>query len=105
MTEAVQIALIAATLPALMSITSSIVTHILNRNAVKEVKADVASVKERVDHNVELSNSMLTRTTERKEEAEKKVEQIKSDELLTLRTQLAEANRTIALLTKPEAKP
>ena|SRR6266446_1962057 len=97
MSDAVQIALIAATLPALLSIISNVVTHVLSRGQLQKMD-------KKVDHNIELSNSMLSHTTEKKEEAEKKLEQSKTDELTILRTQLAEANRTIALMTNPPKK-
>lgn len=61
-------------------------------------------VETKVDHNVELSNNMLSHTVAKKEEAEKKLDQTKTDELTVARTQLAEANRTIALLTNAPKK-
>ena len=55
----------------------------------------------KLNHITKLANSMLSHQVEKKEEVEKKLEQTKADELVILRTQLAEANRTIALMTKP----
>ena len=51
-----------------------------------------------------LSNSMLTHTTEKKEEAEHKLEQVKADTVMELKTKLAEAEKTIALLTSATKK-
>ncbi len=62
-------------------------------------------VETKVDHNVELSNSMLSHQVARKEEAEHKLEQTKQDELLVTKTKLAEAEKQIALLTNAPAAP
>lgn len=61
-------------------------------------------VETKVDHVETLSNNMLSHTVAKKEDAEKKLEQTKTDELTIARTQLAEANRTIALLTNAPKK-
>lgn len=90
MSDAVQIALIAASLPALLAIIGNVVTIVMQRWASRKLNTIE-----------KLSNSMLSHQVEKKEEAEKKLEQSKTDELTILRTQLAEANRTIALMTKP----
>lgn len=67
--------------------------------------AIIAAVFSRkLNHIVTLSNSMLSHTTLKKEEAEQKLERSKDDEIAMLRIQLAESNRTNALLTNAPKK-
>lgn len=49
----------------------------------------------------DLSNSMLSHTTSKKEEAEHKLEQTKAEELTSLKTRIAELEKQNALLTSP----
>lgn len=93
MSDAVQIALIAASLPAFLGIIGNVTTIVMQRWASRKL-----------DTIEKLSNSTLSHMTEKKEEVEQKLEQTKADEVTILRTQLAEANRTIALMTNPPKK-
>lgn len=62
--------------------------------------------EKKVDHNIELSNSMLTKTVAKKEVAEQKLEQTHVETVAELKTKLAEKEATIALLTKvPGTEP
>lgn len=87
MTEAVQMSLIQMAGPILVIV----VTHMLS--------------SAKLNHIAEVSNSMLTHTTAKKEEAEKRLEQVKVDELLVARTKIAELEKQVALMTTPVVVP
>jgi len=56
--------------------------------------------EQKLDHNIELSNSMLSKTVAKKESAEHKLEQSNAETLAELKAKLAEKEATIALITK-----
>lgn len=58
----------------------------------------------KLNHITNLANSMLSHQVEKKEEAEKKLQQSLVDENKMLRIQLAEANRTNALYANTPKK-
>ena len=98
MSEAVQLELVRVGIPAFFGLLTLIAVALTN----KYLGGKVDRTSGKVDETIKLGNSVLTHTTEKKEEAEQKLEQVKTDRLTVLETQLAEANRTIALLTNPK---
>lgn len=55
----------------------------------------------KLDHITELSNSMLSSTIAKKEEADRKVEELKANDLLVAKTRIAELEKQVALITTP----
>lgn len=90
MTEAVQLQLIISA----ASIITIVVTHLLTGSRLTKQDTEIKNIKE-------LSNSMLSHTTSKKEEAEHKLEQTKAEELTSLKTRIAELEKQNALLTSP----
>lgn len=87
---------------------AAIVAHLLNRSNLKAVKdeikatkVEVVSAKSKIDHNIELSNSMLSKTTENRNNLEKKIEIDKESQLAAAHAEIAELRRQNALLMHP----
>lgn len=97
MSDAVQIALIAATLPALLSILSNVVTHLLSGRKLKEQDKKLDTIEK-------LSNSMLSHQVEKKEEVEKKLEQTKDAQLAATLAENAALREKVALMTNPKSE-
>lgn len=95
-----------------MQVIAPIVAHILNKNKLDEVKDEVkkevvvtqekvTAATTKIDHNIELSNSMLSKTTEHKENLEKKLETDYLTQIATANTRISELEKQLALLTSP----
>lgn len=99
MSEAVQLELVRIGIPAIFSLLTLVVMWFLNSRS-KKIEGGVGELKEKVDHNITLSNSMLSRTVAKKEAAEQKLETTHAETVAELKAKLAEKEATIALMAK-----
>ena len=97
MSDPVQIALIAATVPTLMGVLVTLVTDWRANRKRDETKKELGEIKH-------LSNATLSHMTEKKEEADKKLETNLLTQLAAEKQKSAELEKQVALLTPPPKK-
>lgn len=89
MSDAVQIQLILS----IAGVATVILQQYFNHARLKRTEG-------KVDENIKLSNSMLSRTVAKKEAAEQKLETTHAETVAELKAKLAEKEATIALMSK-----